>query len=65
MLSSSAISSSSFLLYTDRPIPRQVLPYEAIDILLGASLPWAVRVAEVGGGPGVLGEFGVLRHPRP
>ena len=41
---------------------REVLAQEAVGVLVGTPLPWAVRVAEINGQSGVDAEFRMLSH---
>ena len=40
----------------------EVLAEETVGVLVGSTLPWTLRVAEVDGGVGVCAELGVLGH---
>ncbi len=53
-----------FLLVVARQVGAfgQVLAYQAVVVLVAASLAWGVRVAKVHGHAGVVGQLFVLRH---
>ncbi len=46
-------------------MPLQILANQAVGVLVGASLPQAVRIAEVHGHPCFLGQLIVHRHLTP